>query len=198
MKSINFFKKLFYSQKTSKVEFLFYTRDIYKDTKFNIGDYTYGNPKILFENEESNLHIGKFCSIANGVTIFLGGNHRTDWITTYPFNVLHTDFPAARNVVGHPSTKGDVTIGHDVWIGKGATILSGVTIGDGAVIAAESVVSKDVGPYEIWGGNPARLLKKRFDESQIQRLLEIKWWDWSIDEINRNVHILCSNNINKL
>lgn len=178
-----------------KIEIPFYTKDIFKDRKYSIGDYTYGNPKIFFENENSNLIIGKFCSIANDVTIVLGGNHRTDWITTYPFNVLNEFFPNAVGIQGHPVTKGDVVIGNDVWIGMKSTILSGVTIGDGAVIAAGSIVTKNVGCYEIWGGNPARLLKKRFNDDHIKKLLETKWWEWDIEKINNEVHYLCSNKI---
>lgn len=172
----------------------YFTKDIFKDKKYKIGEYTYGNPSILFENQEANLTIGKFCSIADNVTIFLGGNHRTDWITTYPFNVLTTYFPEGLGIKGHPATKGDVTIGNDVWIGINVIIMSGVSIGDGAVIAAGSVVSKNIGDYEIWGGNPSRLLKKRFDVHKIKELQDLKWWHWSNAEIRANINILCSDN----
>jgi acetyltransferase-like isoleucine patch superfamily enzyme len=175
---------------------LFYTKDIFKDSKFEIGDYTYGRPTVLFDSQEANLIIGKFCSIADGVTIFLGGNHRTDWITTYPFNVLSTYFPEGKGIKGHPATKGDVTIGNDVWIGLNVTIMSGVSIGDGAVIAACSVVSKNIGDYEIWGGNPSRLLKKRFDDHTIKELQDLKWWNWEISIIRQNLPNLCSDNLN--
>jgi acetyltransferase-like isoleucine patch superfamily enzyme len=181
-----------------KLIFLFFTKDIFKDKKFKIGDYTYGKPTVLFENEEANLTIGKFCSIADNVIIFLGGNHRTDWITTYPFNVLKTYFPEGKDIKGHPATKGDVIIGNDVWIGNNVTIMSGVSIGDGAVIAAGSVVSKNIWDYEIWGGNPSRLLKKRFDTETIIKLQNLKWWDWEINKIKSNVETLCSINTDKL
>jgi acetyltransferase-like isoleucine patch superfamily enzyme len=177
---------------------LFFTKDIFKDRKFDIGDYTYGRPTILFDNQEANLIIGKFCSIADGVTIFLGGNHRTDWITTYPFNALTSYFPEGKGIKGHPATKGDVVIGNDVWIGQNATIMSGVSIGDGAVIAAGSVVSKNIGDYEIWGGNPSRLLKKRFDADTIIKLQNLQWWNWEISRIKKNVAILCSHNTDLL
>ena len=176
----------------------YFTKDIFKDKKYKIGEYTYGNPSVLFENEEANLTIGKFCSIADGVIIFLGGNHRTDWITTYPFNVLTSYFPEGKGIEGHPATKGDVTIGNDVWIGLNVTIMSGVSIGDGAVIAAGSIVSKNIGDYEVWGGNPSRLLKKRFDDYKIKELQDLKWWNWDISVITENVDILCSNNIDVL
>lgn len=188
-------KKIKYFIYPPKPTFLFFTKDFFKDKKFKIGDYTYGKPIILFENEEANLTIGKFCSIADNVVIFLGGNHRTDWITTYPFNVLTTYFPEGKGIKGHPATKGDVIIGNDVWIGRDVTIMSGVSIGDGAVISAGSVVSKNIGDYEIWGGNPSRILKKRFDEETIIKLQNLKWWEWEINKIKDNVEILCSNNI---
>lgn len=176
--------------------FNFFTKDIFKDKKYIIGEYTYGKPTVLFDNEDANLNIGKFCSIADGVTIFLGGNHRTDWITTYPFNVLTSYFPEGKDIKGHPETKGDVTIGNDVWIGLNVTIMSGVSIGDGAVIAAGSLVSKDIGDYEIWGGNPSRLLKKRFDNYKIKELQDLKWWNWEISIIRENLTYLCSDNLN--
>lgn len=169
----------------------FFSKDIFAGTSYFFGDYTYGKPEILHWGEDARLSVGRFCSIAEKVKIFLGGNHRTDWVTTYPFNALPEYFPAAKDIVGHPATKGDVVIGHDVWIGHGATIMSGVNIGDGAVIAAEAVLSKNVGPYEIWGGNPARFIKKRFDDETIEKLLQLKWWDWPIADIQERVAELC-------
>jgi acetyltransferase-like isoleucine patch superfamily enzyme len=159
--------------------------------KYNIGEYTYGEPLIYDGRNASKLSIGKFCSIAFDVHIMLSGNHRTDWVTTYPFS----DFRAFRAFLGHPSSKGDVVIGNDVWIGRSAKILSGVTIGDGAVIGTEAVVAKSVPPYSIFVGNPARLVKKRFSDSQIENLLEIKWWDWEFEKIKANMPLLLDNNI---
>lgn len=177
---------------------LFYTKDQFIAKKYIIGDYTYGSPYVVFEHPESNLHIGKYCSIAPEVTIFLGGNHRTDWVSTYPFNSIPTnDFSKFKHLKGHPSTKGDVKIGNDVWIGHKSIILSGITIGDGAVIATGAVIVKDVGAYEIWGGNPAKLIKKRFSEEQIKALLKIKWWDWEDVKVKENIHLLCHDNINE-
>lgn len=173
----------------------FFTKDLFKDKKFLIGDYTYGKPTILFENSEANLRIGKFCSIADNVTIFLGGNHRMDWISTYPFNVLNNEFPEAVNIKGHPATKGNVTIGNDVWIGRGVVIMSGVTIGNGVVIAAGSVITKDIDDYELWGGNPAKMIKKRFNDDEIIQLQEIEWWNWKITDIKKKVSVLCSSNL---
>lgn len=175
-----------------------YTKDIYKHKKYHIGDYTYGEPNIMFENPEANLYIGKFCSIGKNVSIFLGGNHRIDWVTTYPFPALTDYFPGAKGINGHPSTKGDVIIGNDVWIGYSSIILSGVTIGNGAVIGAGSVVSKNVGAYEVWCGNPAKFIKKRFDDEKISIIEKSDWWDWSIEKIHQNIETLCSHNINLL
>ncbi len=176
----------------------FFTKDVFKNNEFQIGDFTYGNPNVIFENDEAKLTIGKFCSIAEEVTIFLGGNHRIDWISTYPFNALNNYFPEAVGISGHPATKGNVTIGNDVWIGRGVTIMSGVTIGNGAVIAAGSVVSKNIGDYEVWGGNPSTLLKKRFNDDEIAILQKLEWWHWDVADIKNNVSVLCSSNINFL
>ncbi len=181
----------------------FYTRDLLKGDIFEIGAYTYGEPKVHFdEGYPVKLRIGKFCSIAPAVEIFLGMNHRLDWCSTYPFSspvpqVRHL-WPEASDIKGFPSSHGDVTIGHDVWIGLGATILSGVTVGAGAVLAARSVVSRDVPPYAVAAGNPARIVKKRFDEPTIEKLMALQWWHWSEEKIRRAVHLICSNRIDDL
>ena len=155
----------------------------------SVGRFTYGHEKIVVNqwNEGSPLDIGAFCSIADNVQIFLGGNHRTDWITTFPFgHIFQTDL-GGENIQGHPATNGGVSIGNDVWIGRGATIMSGISIGDGAVIAANATVVKNVPPYSIVGGNPARHLKFRFSDEIISLLLELKWWELSIEEIKKLV-----------
>ncbi len=159
------------------------------------GRYTYGQPNIIWANDNAKLKIGNFCSIGGNVNIYLGGNHRTDWITTYPFGHIHQNIFNNFNGVGHPSTRGDVNIGNDVWIASNVTIMSGVTIGDGAIIANNSHVVKDVEPYSITGGNPARLIKYRFTQAQIDKLLEIKWWYWDDDKINKFTHLLCNINV---
>lgn len=141
---------------------------------------------------DARLEIGKFCSIAEGVKIFLGGNHRVDWITTYPFPALLHYWPEASGITGHPSTRGDVIIGNDVWIGTDAIILSGVKIGDGAVIGAGAVVTQDVNPYSIVIGNPAREIRRRFSDAMVDKLLEIRWWDWPPAKIRENLDFLCS------
>jgi len=156
------------------------------------GKYTYGKPNIHWPNDNAKLIIGNFCSIANNVNIYLGGNHRTDWVSTYPFGHINKHVFNEYNGDGHPHTKGNVIIGNDVWIGANVTIMSGVTIGDGAVIANNSHVVKNVEPYSIVGGNPAKLIKYRFTQEQIEKLLEIKWWYWDDDKINKFTPLLCN------
>ena len=160
-----------------------------------IGDYTYGSPEVLSWGENTTLNIGKFCSIASGVKIFLGGNHNIKFMTTYPFNAI---FPMFSDIVGHPLSKGNVNIGNDVWLGNNATILSGVTIGDGAVVGCNAVVAKDVPPYAVVIGNPARIIKYRFESDVIKNLLEIKWWEWSDKDIFNVVRYLQSYDVANL
>ncbi|RPI15805.1 MAG: antibiotic acetyltransferase [Lysobacterales bacterium] len=145
-----------------------------------IGRYSYGRPKLEFQSSGARLTVGQFCSFADEVRIFLGGEHRTDWVTTYPFPVM---IPEARDFSGHPATRGDVVVGSDVWVGHGACILSGIRIGDGAVIGAQAVVSRSVEPYAVVAGNPARQVRLRFSERQVAALLRIRWWDWPYDRI---------------
>ena len=152
-----------------------YTRQHPELAGYAIGAHTYGRPRVLAWDDATTLRIGRYCSIAKGVTIALGGEHRTDWVSTYPFGEL---WPEAQGVPGHPASRGDVVIGNDVWIGLDALILSGVTIGDGAVIGARAVVTQDVPPYAVVAGNPARVVRTRFDEETVARLLAIRWWDW--------------------
>jgi acetyltransferase-like isoleucine patch superfamily enzyme len=179
-------RRLFFSS-----EKVLYTKDLLGE-QFAIGDHTYGKPRVISWDEGTTLTIGKYCSIGSNVTIFLGSEHRTDWISTYPFPFLWED---ARGIKGHPATKGDVVIGNDVWIGYGTTILSGVEIGDGAAIGAGSVVIKSIPPYAITAGNPTRVIRYRFDEETIERLLKIKWWDWPDHQVRENVKLICSSSI---
>ena len=165
-----------------------------KLSMYSIGKFSYGDPAptVLAGNPQATLRIGNFCSIAANVTILLGSEHRPDWVTTYPFNMILDEF---REIKGHPATRGSVKIGNDVWIGMNATILNGVNIADGAVIGACSVVTKDVEPYTIVAGNPARVIRERFDQETINKLLRIKWWDWSIERVKENMPLLLSNRI---
>jgi acetyltransferase-like isoleucine patch superfamily enzyme len=132
------------------------------------------------------LSIGKYCSIAENLTVYLGGNHRTEWISTYPIPPVESD---------HQMSKGDVVIGNNVYIGNSVVILSGVHVGDGAVIAGHSVVAKDVRPYSLVAGNPAECRKFRFTPEQIEKLVKVKWWDWSDDEVRKARHLLLSEDV---
>lgn len=160
----------------------------------SIGRFTYGveNLTIRQWNEGAALKIGNFCSLANNIIIFLGGNHRTDWITTFPFGHIYQDELGGSDILGHPSTKGNVVIGNDVWVGSGVTIMSGVHIGDGAVLSANACVVKDVAPYHIVGGNPAKSLKQRFGDDIVEILLRLKWWDLPLENIKNIMKILSS------
>ena len=144
--------------------------------RFEIGDHSYGAPKVRFAGHGQKLTIGPYCSFADQVEIFLSGNHRADWASTYPFHDFPGAFPGVTRPDGFPVSRGDVTIGADVWIGSGAVILSGVAIGPGAVIGARAVVTRDVAAYAVAAGNPARQLRKRFDDAIIAALLETQWW----------------------
>jgi acetyltransferase-like isoleucine patch superfamily enzyme len=175
-------------------------KDFFKKKKswsdgYEVGRGTYGKPLVHSWGEPSTLKIGKFCSISGNVHILLGGNHRTDWITTYPFPVFWDN---AKHTTDQSISKGDVSIGNDVWIGMGAMILSGVTIGNGAVIGASAVVSKDVPSYSIVAGNPAVVVKKRFPEEDISILEKIQWWDWDDPKIKASMHLLLDSQIEKL
>jgi len=166
------------------------------DPRVSVGRYTYGEPWLRLWTENDRIEIGSFCSISSGVNIFGGGEHKSDWISTYPFRIVFN--LASANADGHPATKGVTKIGNDVWIGHGATILSGVTIGDGAIVGANAVVAKDIPAYSIAVGNPVKIIKKRFSERKIKKLLEIAWWNWDIDLILEKVDFICSNNIEEL
>jgi len=168
----------------------------YNSDVVQIGDLTYGHPdtnspRIVYFGERTSLEIGKFCSIAEHVTIFIGGYHNPEFITTYPFSTAYSDIPYTDILVHKKKT----TIGNDVWVGAHVIIMAGVTIGNGAIIAAGSVVVKDVGDYEIVGGNPAKTIKKRFSDEQIAALQKIQWWNWPIDKIKTEASLLQSNQL---
>lgn len=169
-------------------------------SKYSIGKFSYGVAPFLevanTGGKDPEVRIGRFCSIAKGVNIVLNGGHRPDWVTTYPFSYILDEFKNM-NLDGMPYSKGDVLIGNDVWIGMNVTILSGVTIGDGAIVGAGSLVTKDVEPYAIVAGNPAHLIRKRFDQVTIDKLLAIKWWNWDMHRIRENMSLLLSNRVDE-
>jgi acetyltransferase-like isoleucine patch superfamily enzyme len=165
-----------------------------KADRFSMGRFSYSRPRVVaFPGDTARLQIGSFCSIAYDATFMLGGNHHPEWVSTYPFRIK-LDLPGAFKD-GQPGSKGDILIGHDVWIGAGALILSGVRIGNGAVIGANAVVAKDVRPYAVMVGNPAREIRRRFSNAQVQALEDIAWWAWPIDQILEHVPLLCSDRI---
>ena len=166
------------------------------DPRVSVGRFTYGFPEFKLWGEQERVSIGSFCSISQQVQIFGGGEHLHNWVTTSPLRIAFKMEGAWED--GLPSSKGPTTIGNDVWIGIGAKILSGVSIGDGAVVGAGAVVAKDVPPYAIVAGNPARLVRYRFSEAHIEALLEIQWWNWSEPAIRSAVGVLCSEDIDGL
>jgi virginiamycin A acetyltransferase len=183
---------------------LCFLKNIVKNPQIIVGDYTYYDDFDNPENFEKNvlyhfdfigdkLIIGKFCAIASGVKFMMnGGNHCLETFTTYPFSIFGQGWEIA-TPESWPN-RGDIVIGNDVWIGYEAIILPGIKIGDGAVIGAKSVVTKNVAPYTIVGGNPAQVIRTRFVPETIEILLKIQWWNWDIQKITENLNILCSNN----
>ena len=157
---------------------------------FDVGAYSYGRPKVRFPESGRRLAIGRYCSIADRVEILLGGGHRLDWVSTYPFAAMRGLWPDAGAPEDYHVSRGDVTIGHDVWLGSGSMILSGVTVGHGAVVAARAVVTRDVPPYAIVAGSPARILRHRFDTPTVDALLRSAWWDLPHASVSRLVPLL--------
>lgn len=185
-----------------------FLRNFITRPNIEVGDYSYYDDPNGVEQFEKNvlyhfdfvgdrLVIGRFCSIAAETRFIMnGGNHATDWFTTFPFPVFGEGWEAA-SPESWPH-RGDTIVGHDVWIGYGTTIMPGVRIGNGAIIATRSVVTKDVEPFAIVGGNPARLIRYRFDEATRTALSEIEWWNWSAEKITRNVQTICSADLDAL
>lgn len=183
---------------------LCFLKNLINNPNIIVGDYTYYDDFEEVSNFEKNVRyhfdfigdkliIGKFCMIASDVTFIMnGGNHLTEATTAYPFAIFGGAWQDAMEGKTYP-TKGDTIIGNDVWIGHDATIMPGVYIGNGAIIASKAVVTKNVEPYTIVGGNPAKPIKKRFSEDTISKLLQLKWWDWDIEKITENVEKLTSN-----
>jgi acetyltransferase-like isoleucine patch superfamily enzyme len=187
-------------------------RNDHPDRIRKVGKYTYGVNNICIYYwangnwtqdgtafpEPAYLEIGNYCSISGHILIYMGGNHHYEWATQFPFGHIHQNIFPTFNGLGQPWSKGNVIIGNDVWIGTCATIHSGVTIGDGAVIASNAVVTKDVEPYSIVGGNPAKHIKYRFPEEIREKLLEYKWWDMDEYIIDHISPLLCSNDFENL
>lgn len=190
-----------------------YLNAVVKDPSIEVGDYTIYNDFIsdprLFEYNNVLYHypinherliIGKFCSIACGVKfLFNCANHTLKSLSTYTFPLFYEEWELEKSdVVSAWDNKGDIIIGNDVWIGFEAVILAGVTIGDGAIIGARAVVTKDVPPYSIVGGVPAKEIRKRYSPNIIDQLLSLRWWDWTREKIKRNLPFIMTGNIENL
>lgn len=190
-----------------------YLNTIIQDPQIVVGDYTiyndFVNDPLLFEKNNVLYHypihkerlvIGKFCSIACGTRfLFNCANHTLNSLSTYTFPLFYEEWNLEKsNVVSAWDNKGDIIIGDDVWIGYEAVIMSGVHVGNGAIIAARAVVTKDVPPYTIVGGTPAREIRKRFDTDVIKRLLILKWWDWPIDKIRQCLPYIMNGHLDEL
>ncbi len=142
------------------------------------------------------LNIGSFCSIGSGAVFMMAGNqgHRHDWVSSFPFFFMPEE-PAFEGSVNAYAPAGDTIVGHDVWIGAEALIMPGIEIGHGAVIASRAVVTKNVEPYSVVGGNPASVIKKRFNDEQIELLLDLAWWDWSLEHLQACMPLLCASDV---
>ncbi|MEG0277162.1 MAG: CatB-related O-acetyltransferase [Coprobacillus sp.] len=190
-----------------------YLKNVISNPNIIIGDYTmyndFVNDPIHFEQNnvlyhfpinQDKLIIGKFCSIACGAKfIFTSANHSLKSLSTYPFPLFFEEWNLdKKDVIQAWDNKGDIVIGNDVWIGYEAIIMSGVTIGDGAIIGTRAIVTKDVPPYTIVGGIPAKPIRKRFSDKTISTLLELKWWNWSSKKITDNIEAIKTGKLERL
>lgn len=190
-----------------------YLKPVVTNPNIQIGEYTMYNdfvrdPRQFEKNNvlyhypinRDSLRIGKFCSIACGAKfLFASANHTQASVSTYPFPIFFEEWDLdIGDVTSAWDHKGDIIIGNDVWIGYEAVVMAGVTIGDGAIIGARAVVTKDVPPYTIVGGVPAREIRRRFSDDVIARLLELKWWDWPAERIQRNIKNIQAGRLNLL
>lgn len=194
----------------SGIKSLCFIKNIIKNPNIIVGDYTYyddpANPEKFEENVlyhydffGDRLVIGKFCAIAPRVKFIMNGaNHKMKAFTTYPFGLFRNGWENGIPGIEELPFKRDTEVGNDVWIGMESIIMPGIKIGDGAIIAAKSVVTKDVPPYTIVGGNPATIIRKRFSDDVIELLLKIRWWDWEVEKITENITLLCSEDVDKL
>lgn len=191
----------------SDIKNMCFIKNVVANPNIIVGEYTYYddiNGAERFEEHVTHhydfigdkLIIGKFCAIGKGIEFIMNGaNHRMNSITTYPFNIMGSGWEKCTPKLEELPIKGNTIIGNDVWIGQNVTVMPGIHIGDGAIIAANSVVTKDIPAYHIAGGNPCKIIRKRFDDELISFLLKIKWWDWTPEKIFDNLDTLCSGNL---
>ena len=187
-----------------------YIKNVVTRPNIEVGEYTYYDDIDGAERFEERvthhypfigdkLVIGKFCALGRGVEFVMNGaNHRMCSVTTYPFTILGGGWEKCTPQLDDLPLKGDTVVGNDVWFGQNVTVMPGVHIGDGAIIAANSVVASDIPPYCVAGGNPCRIIRKRFDDELIAYLLELKWWDWPPEKIMRNLEKLCSGDLHEI
>lgn len=191
-------------------EKLVFLKNFVKANNIFIGDYTYFddqrygpenfeqyNVLYNYDFDKVKLVIGKFCAIAAETRFIMTGDHKLDAFSTYPFPIFGHGWEHAFNIFDLP-VKGDIIVGNDVWFGYDSLVKNGVTIGNGAIIATRAVVVKDVPAYAIVAGNPARVVKMRFEDKTIERLQKIAWWDWNIEKINKHLKLICHLDIDQL
>lgn len=187
-----------------------FIKNVIKNPNIQVGEYTYyDDPEGATEFEKHVTHhydligdrliIGKFCAIGHGVEFLMNGaNHRMNAVTTYPFSLMRNGWEKVTPTLADLPFKGDTIIGNDVWIGQNVTVLPGIKIGDGAIIAANAVVARDIPPYHIAGGNPARIFRQRFEDELVAFLLELQWWNWPAEKIFANLEILSSSDLERI
>ncbi|WP_328332446.1 CatB-related O-acetyltransferase [Kribbella sp. NBC_00382] len=174
-----------------------------------VGEYSYYDDpvaperflekNVLYHYGPEMLRIGKYCALGEGTTFVMNGaNHRMDGPSTFPFPIMGGDWAEYFNLITGLPGRGDTVVGNDVWFGYGATVMPGVRIGDGAIVAAKAVVVEDVPAYGIVGGNPAKLIRKRFGDDEIARLLSVAWWDWAPEKVGRNIPAIMAGSIEEL
>ncbi|WP_211228400.1 CatB-related O-acetyltransferase [Glycomyces tenuis] len=183
----------------SRVVFL---KPLIESEKIEVGEYTYyDDPDAATEFEERNvlyaygpekLRIGRYCALAAGTRfIMAGADHPMVGVSTFPFAIFGGDWAEATlDIVMNVESRGDTTVGNDVWFGYNTTIMPGVTVGDGAIIASGAVVTADVSPYAIVGGNPAKTIRRRFDDADVERLLRAAWWDWPVELVTEHARTI--------
>lgn len=193
-----------------KIKQVCFIKNIIKNPNIIVGDYTYYDDKDGAEKFEDHvthhydfigdkLIIGKFCAIGKGVEFIMNGaNHQMNAVTTYPFNIMGNGWEKVPISLNDLPIKGDSIIGNDVWIGQNVTVMPGIKIGNGAIIGASAVVTKDIPAYHIAGGNPIKIIRKRFDDELIDYLQKLNWWDWAPEKITANLEILLSSDLERI